>query len=124
MSDADRFWENIVGSLRAARGVAGLTPHQAKRAFDEAGESHLSEAEIDGIVDEVVSGQLSVWDIPPKGSWIQSVDSELQDSLLSSHGLVEEKDETDVDDGEAETENLTGGLDNDGESRLRDESSD
>lgn len=121
MNDADRFWQRIVGPIRQARGLYRLTSSEAKRAFDEAGESDLLPAEIEGIVNEVVSGELSVWDFPPEGSWISSVDSELRDTLLSSQGLVEEDIGNAIDDLADETDNSSG-LDGDNDSQS-DESS-
>src|SRR5262249_24541053 len=61
-SDADNFWDGVAGKLRKAKKFCPLSPEEAEAAFDESPEIPTSEAEIEAIVESVVSGEPASWE--------------------------------------------------------------
>ena len=89
----------IAGKLRKGKGMARLTPDQAQRAFETTSDIRLTSAEVDSIVDQVLSGGLAIWSPTPS-------DSEAAD--LSAEGVKEDVYQLNRNLGQAdpESENL------------------
>lgn len=54
-SDADKFWDFIVGKLRQQEGVSPMTPEEAEAEFETAPSVPLSEARLDQLFKAVMS---------------------------------------------------------------------
>ena len=58
ISDDDKFWHDVAGKLRKAKGLCPPSPDEADAAFDEAKEIPLSDDQIKSIVESVTSGDM------------------------------------------------------------------
>ena len=74
--EADRFWQKAAKGLARRSGYAPLTPEEAQKEFESLPDIKLSEAEIDSIVDQVTSGELTVWTPTPLEDNTTGVDCE------------------------------------------------
>lgn len=54
-SDADKFWDSIVGKLRKHEGVSPMTPEEAEAEFEVAPSVPLAEARLDQLFNAVMS---------------------------------------------------------------------
>jgi len=63
--ETDKFWQEVEKDLARQAGFAPLTPEEAHKEFEELPDAKLEESEIDSIVDQVTSGQLTVWTPAP-----------------------------------------------------------
>ncbi len=75
-NEADKFWQEVKKSLARQAGFASLTPEEAQKEFEELPDAKLSDSQIDSIVEEVTSGQLTDWTPTPVAEQILGVDSE------------------------------------------------
>lgn len=60
ISDAEQFWNEVVGDLRSVSGFGPLTPEEAGAELCAAADP-LSDEEIDAIVTTVVAGERAAW---------------------------------------------------------------
>jgi len=66
MTDAiDKFWQEVEKDLAKKSGFAPLTPEEAEREFEELPDTKLPDSEIESIMAEVISGQLTDWTPTP-----------------------------------------------------------
>jgi hypothetical protein len=82
-SDDDRFWDDVAGKLRKAKGLCPPTPEEAEAAFDEAPEIPLSDDQIDSIVESVTSGEVTPWDPAPDTGWDDNPAQEIGEQVLA-----------------------------------------
>lgn len=73
---ADKFWQKIEKDLAQQAGFASLNPEEAQSEFEELSDTKLSDSEIDSIIGEVTSGQLTDWTPTPIDEQILGVESE------------------------------------------------
>ena len=64
-TEAHKFWQEVKKDLARHAGFAPLTPEEAQKEFDELPDTKLSDAEIESIMDQVTSGQLTDWTPTP-----------------------------------------------------------
>ena len=76
-NEADKFWQEIQKKLARQAGYASLNPEEAQSEFEELPDTKLSDSEIDSIIGEVTSGQLTDWTPTPIDEQILSVESEV-----------------------------------------------
>ena len=74
---ADKFWQEVEKDLARKAGLAPLTPEEAEREFEELPDAKLLDSEIDSIIEEVTSGQLTDWTPTPIDEQALGVDSEV-----------------------------------------------
>ncbi len=75
--EADRFWQEVEKGLARKTGFASLTPEQAEKQYDELPEATLSDSEINSIIEEVTSGELTDWTPRPVDAPPLDADSEV-----------------------------------------------
>ena len=63
--ETDKFWQKAAKDLARRLGHAPLTPEEAQREFDSLPDAQLPDNEIDSIIDQVTSGELTVWTPTP-----------------------------------------------------------
>lgn len=63
--ETDKFWQKAAKELARRLGHAPLTPEEAQREFESLPDVKLSDDEIDSIVEQVTSGELTVWTPEP-----------------------------------------------------------
>ena len=74
-NEADKFWQKVEKDLARQAGLAPLTPEEAQKEFDELPDTKLSDSEIDSIMDQVTSGQLTDWTPTPIDAQTPGLDS-------------------------------------------------
>lgn len=60
-NEADKFWQEVEKDLARQAGFAPLTPEEAQKEFEKLPDTKLPDSEIDSIMDQVTSGQLTDW---------------------------------------------------------------
>ena len=75
-NEADKFWQEVEKDLARRAGFAPLTPDEAQKEFEKLPDANLSDTEIDSIVEEVTSGQLTDWTPTPIDEQIVGLESE------------------------------------------------
>jgi len=99
---ADKRWEELTAKLRKLKGYSPLTPEEAEKAYANAPEEQMSDDEISGIVEQVVSGELASWAPSPDLGWLDDMSlSEVEEDALLLHRNAGESD-PDADDTEDE----------------------
>jgi len=112
ISDDDKFWHDVAGKLRKAKGLCPPSPDEADAAFDEAKEIPLSDDQIKSIVESVTSGEMTVWDPVPDDDWEDSPEAAaIGEQTLALHRSQGEDDPVT----EQVEKDLEGELLNDGE---------
>ena len=74
--EADKFWQKAAKDLARRSGLAPLTPEQAEKECESLPKLKLSEEEIESIIDQVTSGELTEWTPTPMEGDAPSFDSE------------------------------------------------
>jgi hypothetical protein len=107
-SDPDKFWNDVAGKLRKAKGLCPLTPTEAEAAFDDAPEVPLSAGEIDAIVESVTSGDPASWEPVSTPDWEAdpATDDIAEQALQLHRNKGDEDPETDRIEQELEEELL------------------
>ena len=78
MTDAvDKFWQEVEKDLARKAGFAPLTPEEAEREFEELPDMKLPDSEIESIMEEVISGQLTDWTPTPIDEQDLGIDAEV-----------------------------------------------
>ncbi len=75
-NDTDRFWNEVQEDLARRSGVVPLTPEEAQKEFEELPDTKLSDSEIDSIIEQVTSGQLTNWTPTPIDEQTLGLESE------------------------------------------------
>lgn len=83
--DAEMLWDKMIGDLRRSKGLHQLDPAEAKAEFDIAPESPLNPDQIDTIVEQVMSGELVVWD-DAEEDMVPSYDAALEGEAVFQAG--------------------------------------
>ena len=73
---ADKFWQEVEKGLARKAGFTPLAPEEAERVFEELSDAKLLDSEIESIMEEVTSGQLTDWTPTPIDEQALGVDSE------------------------------------------------
>lgn len=101
-NSADKRLDELTAKLRKLKGYSPLTPEEAEEAYANAPEEQMSDDEISGIVEQVVSGELASWDPSPDLGWLDDMNlSEVEEDALLLHRNAGESD-PDADDTEDE----------------------
>jgi hypothetical protein len=78
MTDAvDKFWKKLEKDLAKKSGFAPLTPAEAEMEFEELPDTKLPDSEIESIMEEVISGQLTDWTPTPIDEQNLGIDAEV-----------------------------------------------
>lgn len=125
--EADKFWQKAAKDLARQSGHAPLTPEEAQREFETLPDIKLSDDEIDSIVEQVTSGELTVWTPTPAEEDAINFDCEAieEDVLQLNRNEGEADDQTDqlldelrrkaLEDGQADGQEDANGMDGDPE---------
>ncbi len=74
-SDADRLLKEDLERLRRQKGHCPLTPEEAEAELRAAPDNPLSDAEINSILDQVTSGELTECPLSPELDWAGTIDT-------------------------------------------------
>lgn len=123
--EADKFLKKAAKGLARRSGYAPLTPEEAQQEFDALPDVKLSDDEIASIVDQVTSGELTVWTPIPTEEDAPGFDCEaIEDDVLQlnrnegqadadTDELLEELRRKALEDGQADGKEDQTGLDGD-----------
>ena len=94
---ADKFWQEVEKDLARQAGFAPLTPEEAQKEFEELPDTKLPDSEIDSIIEQVTSGQLTDWTPTPIDEETLGLESEtIEEDVYQLNRNVGEADaETD-----------------------------
>jgi len=96
---ADKFWEDVAGDLARQSGVSPLTPEESQKEFDRLSDVPLPDSEIESIVEQVTSGELTIWTPTPIDEETLALESEaIEEDVLQLNRHAGE--------GDAETDEL------------------
>jgi len=73
-SDADRFWDEVVGDLRRAEGFCVPTPEELEAELDAFEADPLSDEQIGAMIQAAVSGELATWTPMLELNWAEEGD--------------------------------------------------
>ena len=77
MTKVNRIWQEVEKDLARKAGFAPLTPEEAERGFEELPDMKLPDSEIESIMEEVISGQLTDWTPTPIDEQDLGIDAEV-----------------------------------------------
>ncbi len=123
--EADKFLKKAAKDLARRSGYAPLTPEEAQQEFDALPDVKLSDDEIASIVDQVTSGELTVWTPEPLDDEAATFETEaIEDDVMQlnrnegqadaeTDELLDELRRKALEDGQADGEEDATGMDGD-----------
>ncbi|MBL7132887.1 MAG: hypothetical protein ISS78_02200 [Phycisphaerae bacterium] len=96
-NETDKFWQDVAGDLGRQSGVSPLTPEEAQKEFEGLPDVALPESEIEAIIEQVTSGEMTIWTPTPINEEAPGLESQAieEDVLQLNRNAGEGDAETD-----------------------------
>jgi hypothetical protein len=84
--DTEKRDEEMINKLRKLKGFSPMTPEEADAAYHVAPADHISDDEINSMIEFAISGGRASWEPRPDIDWPDEVNtSDIEDDVLQIH---------------------------------------